>query len=218
MADATPTLDLKSRELAGLLAWAIPGMGHLYQGRTAKGVAFFLVILSLFVYGSRFGHGRVVYLRWDKGEQRWSYPMQLGVGLAAVPALLDHFGWRPNFAAAIPFLASYQAKPLEQNELETLADRLQVDRPADMTPDAGGAALADKLRGAGHGYVVAMAEVCELHRVFGVRMDVALVYTMIAGLLNILAIYDAVAGPAYWREDEDEKLQRQADRKATATA
>lgn len=45
-------------------------------------------------------------------------------------------------------------------------------------------------------------EMDDLHRELGKKIDIALVYTMIAGLLNVLAIYDAVAGPAWWNEEQ----------------
>ena len=41
---ATEPLEIELRQpwLAALLAWAIPGAGHIYQGRTAKGLLFFV--------------------------------------------------------------------------------------------------------------------------------------------------------------------------------
>ncbi len=38
-------VDLRNRYLAALLAWLIPGAGHLYQGRRTKGQLFFVCIL-----------------------------------------------------------------------------------------------------------------------------------------------------------------------------
>ena len=43
-----------------------------------------------------------------------------------------------------------------------------------------------------------------LHGTLGKQFDLAVVYTWIAGLLNILAIWDAFEGPAYGYGDEDE--------------
>lgn len=43
------------------------------------------------------------------------------------------------------------------------------------------------------------------HRELGSRFELGIVYTMIAGLLNILAIFDAYDGPAY--EDEDDETR-----------
>ncbi len=62
----------------------------------------------------------------------------------------------------------------------------------------------------------------ELHRDLGNQFDLARVYTWIAGLLNILAIWDALDGPAYGRgdeedeEEEDEKKDDEAAKKAPA--
>ncbi|MGQ0636299.1 MAG: DUF6677 family protein [Planctomycetaceae bacterium] len=48
------------------------------------------------------------------------------------------------------------------------------------------------------------SELDAAHRKLGSRFELGVVYTMIAGLLNILAIYDALEGPAYEDEEEDE--------------
>lgn len=42
----------------------------------------------------------------------------------------------------------------------------------------------------------------ELHRQYGKRVEIAVVYTMVAGLLNMLAVYDALAGPAMYHEEQ----------------
>ena len=54
-------IDLRNRPLAALLAWLIPGAGHLYQGRYTKGVLFMVCILSAWVLGFALGGGHVVY-------------------------------------------------------------------------------------------------------------------------------------------------------------
>ena len=79
-------IDLKNPWIAGLLAWAIPGLGHLYQGRTGKGLLFFICILGTFAYGLYLGGGKVVYaaVPWEQ-QFRWQYFCQLGVGLPAHP-------------------------------------------------------------------------------------------------------------------------------------
>lgn len=50
----------------------------------------------------------------------------------------------------------------------------------------------------------------QLHRELGKMHELALVFTWIAGLLNLLAIWDALEGPAYGyglKDDDDEKEQ-----------
>ena len=36
------------------------------------------------------------------------------------------------------------------------------------------------------------------------RFEIGTLYTVVAGLLNLLAVYDAFAGPAYPQEEEDD--------------
>ena len=37
--------------VACVLAWLVPGLGHLYLGKKGRGVAFFVVVLAMFVLG-----------------------------------------------------------------------------------------------------------------------------------------------------------------------
>jgi hypothetical protein len=92
-------IDLKNRRLAALLAWLLPGLGHLYQGRNGKGVLFFVCIVGTFVYGLYIGEGRVVYAATSdvlsrKFLDRWQYICQVGVGLPALPAYVQ--AWRAD--------------------------------------------------------------------------------------------------------------------------
>jgi ABC-type sugar transport system permease subunit len=48
-------INLKDPRVAALLAWLVPGLGHFYQGRTAKGVLFSVCILGTFLYRTFFG-------------------------------------------------------------------------------------------------------------------------------------------------------------------
>ena len=97
-------INLKDPAMAGLLAWLIPGLGHWYQGRRAKAVLYFVAIMGLFVFGlylgggsyvdpdggkHELGYGRAVYFSWRAGDKRWNYLCQVGVGLAALPALVQ---------------------------------------------------------------------------------------------------------------------------------
>ncbi|HLJ10132.1 MAG TPA: DUF6677 family protein, partial [Planctomycetaceae bacterium] len=46
------------------------------------------------------------------------------------------------------------------------------------------------------------------HKELGGRFELGVVYTMIAGLLNILAIYDAFEGPAYEEEEDETQIDK----------
>lgn len=151
-------VELKDPGLAAFLAWLLPGLGHLYQGRLAKGTLFMVCILGTFFYGLFLGQGKVVYASWRPEDRRLAYICQVGVGLPALPALI-------------------QTRRVREHK-EPLFGGI-------MKPPENGAELDRWHR--------------ELHRYF----ELGTVYTMIAGLLNVLAIYDAWGGPAASDEDEE---------------
>ena len=84
----------KNPWISGLLAFLIPGAGHLYQGRTAKGLIYLCSILGLFVWGQKLGEGMVVYNLPEKGGMlrnlTLSYAAHLGTGAVAMPALIQN--------------------------------------------------------------------------------------------------------------------------------
>lgn len=204
-------LDLRNPGVAALLAWLVPGLGHFYQGRMAKALLFFVTICGLFFYGSWLGSWRVVYLRWDNEEWRFSYLGQFAAGLPALPAVFDALDMRPAFARLLPKLAKYESKPLTRRELELLCERMEVHQGGET------AQLVERLADKGVNYVVTLDEVDDLHRKYGVTMHIAAIYTLIAGLLNVLVIYDAAAGPAHLQEDEaEDEAKRARDQGATA--
>jgi TM2 domain-containing membrane protein YozV len=158
---------LKDPALAALLAWLVPGLGHIYQGRTAKGILFFVCLMTTFAYGCYLGGsptvgwGRVVYVAWRDDDTRLAYLCQVGIGLPALPAIvqasLAKKGKEPRWNG---FMAPPQPEGLRS------------------------------------------------------YFDLGTAYTMIAGLLNILAVYDAWGGPVFMEpakkedEDEEEKNER----------
>src|ERR1700755_2260605 len=88
-------IDLKDPRLAAFLAWLVPGLGHIYQRRTGKGILFFVCIVGTFFYGMYLGSNRVHYASTADVctmrflQDRWQYVCQLGVGLPALPALVQ---------------------------------------------------------------------------------------------------------------------------------
>ncbi len=169
-------LDLKDPFVAAFLAWLIPGLGHLYQGRTGKGLLYMVCILGTFSYGLfALGEGRAVYASWNPDPPRLAYLCQVGVGLPALPAVVQAMRTRAN-------------KP-------QLWGRLMAPPRYHQMP---GDANADNL------------SLHELHVRLHRYLELATVYTMIAGLLNLLVIYDAWEGPLYLPEsvakpDDDEQ-------------
>lgn len=172
------TVDLKDPALSAFLAWLIPGLGHLYQGRTAKAVLFFVCILGTFVYGvylggrGDLGYGRAVYLSFREGDKRLPFLCQVGIGLPALPALIQ--ATRVGKGQP-PLWGGFMAPPrIEGDFAPALRDSPSLD---------------------------------ELNKQLPMRFELATVYTMIAGLLNVLAIYDAWGGPVFTerKEEEDEE-------------
>lgn len=158
-------VDLRNRPLAAFLAWLIPGAGHIYQGRHTKGGLFFVCILSAWVLGFALGGGHVVYASWQPGDKRWHYFLQAGVGVAALPALVQgdrmrrHTVHGRTMDSYEPLWGGFMAPP-HRPVIESEADEVSAWYAR---------------RGAGY--------------------EMGTWYTVIAGLLNILVIYDAYGGP-----------------------
>ena len=166
-----PPIDLKDPVVAGLLAWLFPGAGHFYQGRWAKGVLFLVWIFGMFLWGLYLssspatGPARAVYFSFRTGDWRLYYLGQVGVGLPALPALLQ--------AAIVG------------DEDGAALERLHGPAPPGGRPDR-------RAPGRARPRECTVADVYDkLNRWF----ELASVYTLIAGLLNILAVYDACCGP-----------------------
>ena len=147
-------IDLRQPGLAALWAWLWPGAGHLYQRRYAKGVLYMVCILSTYFFGLAMGGGHVVYVSWNSSEWRWQYICQVGVGIPALPAIIE-------------------------------ARRAKMGRPTLF----GGIMAPPRITSDGD-------ELAQWHKKYHLYFELGTLYTMIAGLLNVLAIYDAYAGPA----------------------
>jgi hypothetical protein len=167
--------------LAGLLSYLVPGLGQIYQGRTAKGVVFCVCVYTLFFYGMYLGAGRAtvngaeyvvssnVYLPDTAAKNnpfslpslaanlynRPQFAGQFWVGIAAWPAIWQYWNFNKGLANdSDPLLGTFQRTPSEAslNAVHTSGDKL---------------------------------------------IELGWVYTVIAGVLNIMVIYDALAGPTY---------------------
>ncbi len=158
-------IDLRNRPLAALLAWLIPGAGHFYQGRRTKGAIYMVCILSVWILGFALGGGHVVYASWQPGDKRWHYLLQAGVGAAALPALVQGDRMR---------------RYTEFGETRS-----------DYSPLWGGF-MAPPIRPVIENRA---DEVSAWYARRGAGYEMGTWYTVIAGLLNILVIYDAYGGP-----------------------
>jgi hypothetical protein len=160
----TIEVDLRQPGTAAFLAWLWPGAGHVYQGRYAKGALFMICILSTYFIGLTIGEGHVVYASWTKEDKRWQYICQVGVGLPALPALVQN---RRVMADKEPLLGGIMAPPRQPVQPEG----------KDM--------------------------LASWHESLSGNFDLGTLYTMIAGLLNVLAICDAYSGPFVPSSDKE---------------
>ena len=179
--------------LAAVLSYLLPGLGQVVQGRIGKGVLFFVGIYGLFFYGMWMGQMKNVWL--PDATELPDADVPVAGKLFGVPKALYY---RPQFVgqfwigmAAWPALMQYASTPPE--------------------PDAetGGPPPTKYL---GH-YMQAPNEAAlnDLQRNGNKLWDLGWVYTVIAGVLNVLVIYDAFAGPVVRDEDEPDAAPAQPE-------
>ena len=150
----------------------------MYQRRYAKGLLFMVCILGTYFYGLALGGGHSVYASFTKNDRRWQYICQIGVGLPALPAVVQNI--RVAKMKKPPLFGGIMAPPYQY-------DPRDPQNSLDINPEG-----ADRL--------------AEWHRRYPFEM--ATLYTMVAGLLNVLAIYDAYAGPMATPPEEEKKKKR----------
>jgi hypothetical protein len=177
--------------VAAILSYLIPGLGQIYQGRVSKGLMFMVCLLGMFIGGQVLGDWRNVYLPpIDPGNQAPAPRGRFGGIFRAVgdffPALLGRWHYGGQFwigIAAWPAIWQYNNLPVPSMEKSPFLHNLQKTQvdPADFNVEQN---MNVYLRNQDK------------------TPDVAWVYTVVAGILNILVIYDAFAGPAHGSEEE----------------
>ncbi|MFP4140342.1 MAG: DUF6677 family protein [Phycisphaerae bacterium] len=152
--------------VAALLAWLIPGAGHIYIGRPVRGAVICIAIAATFWAGIAIGGVMTV----DYHYQRWWFYGQMCTGVHGV------VGWyRQNRVYAelqqdprigrIVVPATGQVTPQQM----LVDERLSENPHRDANDPLSGLALATPMDNA------------------------ARAYTGIAGLLNLLCIFDVIA-------------------------
>jgi hypothetical protein len=216
-ANPAPTLPssypLPHPAFSALLSFAVPGLGQIYQGlatnnhtRLLKGCLFLISIWGMFSYGFARSHWRNVYvphiqedfIEEDQQQRRVNrsyhffgkplpplvgnlchrpqYVMQFFAGLPAWPALWNYFF--PDQ----PIFGKYQESPgsLIKGGLPTRRDHRDTYEEQDNR--------------------------IQTSEEMGRLWDLYWIYTVVAGALNLLVIYDAYAGPVKFKVvDKKEK-------------
>jgi len=186
--DDGSVIDLKSPALAAALSWLVPGLGQLYQGRTLKARLFMGPLLAAVVAGLLIGGGRVAYWQWGPGDRRLAFIGQAGIGIVALPALFQ--AARLAGPAREPFLgSSWFAPPLRPGQPVSARYAATVARrDPEAAFDAPGPANLARCR---------VDELSLWHRRLGRLFEIGTLYTVLAGMLNLLVVYDAWSGPLH---------------------
>jgi TM2 domain-containing membrane protein YozV len=165
--------------LGALLSYLVPGLGQICQGRFGKGLLFFFCLYGLFFYGMALGSWQNVYLP-DVVRQNGNTSPLFRFGLN-VYNRLPFAGQFWIGVAAWPAL--YQYGQFDDNE--------------DTGPIFGQFERAPRSE----------ETINKLQREGNKTWDLGWVYTVIAGVLNILVIYDALAGPAFAEGELRQRLE-----------
>lgn len=179
MPDATPPANVALPQrpldpLAAVLSYLVPGLGQIWQGRYGKGVLFLVCLLGLFFFGMYQGGWRNVYI--DVAEQQaGKKPASVNV-VDSLVAKARFFGQFWIGVAAWPAVIQYATTPADAN-VNVAGEGHPVFGTFQRRPTE--TEMNDQLRNSDK------------------TPDLGWTYTVIAGVLNILVIYDALAGAAF---------------------
>jgi len=154
---------------SAFLSYLVPGLGQIYQGRITKGLLFFFGIYILFFYGMWMGQWKNV---WIPYVQNLPEVIVFGYKLDGFPKSLSY---RPQFIAQ--FWIGIAAWP-------AIIQYIVYDPHKDHNPYIGKYQRAPSEH-----------ELNLIQRKSTKRWDLGWVLTVIAGVLNLLVIYDALSGP-----------------------
>lgn len=192
--DDGSVIDLGRPAVAALLSWLVPGLGQLVQGRTLKGGLFMGSLLAALVTGLWLGEGRVVYASWRPGDTRLAFLGQAGIGAVAVPAVLQALALDGPLRQ--PLGASpWFAPPLRSGQVVSPAYAARLQRAEPGIEFAGGGPPARCV----------VDQLSLWHARLGRGFDIGTLYTVIAGMLNLLVVFDAWAGPLRDAHDDEAK-------------
>jgi hypothetical protein len=196
----TLTINLRDPWLAALLAWLVPGLGHMYQRRWGKGGVLMTCILATFFYGLWLGCGRVVYASFREGDTHYAYLCQVVTGLPALPAVVQAVRMS-SIPPKAPLWDGLMAPPIVPGQV---VPRAWIESERAKYPDDPEFKKFDTydprdpnatyLRYSANGESTDQSARWQYQ--LGGFYDLGTVFTMVAGLLNVLAIWDAWGGPA----------------------
>lgn len=200
-------IELREPHLAALLAWLFPGAGHLYQRRYAKGALFMICILSIFIYGLALGGGRCVYASTRPNDFRWQFFFQVGAGAVTFPALVQNAVTKDG---GDPFWVLCDRYPIKSELPPNWFDKeFEIVEP---DSDYEGETYKDGFMAPPDGPISTESEqvdtIAMWHRDMKQLYDLGTLFTIVAGLLNLLVVYDAYAGPMVISPTEKKRREK----------
>jgi hypothetical protein len=166
---------------AAFLSYLVPGLGQVYQGRVAKGVLYLVCIYTLFIWGMALGHWKNVFL---PDPTRLPPVHLLPVGGRSFPILSGPLkGPMAAVAHRVQFLGQVWMG---------IAVWPAIWQYYHFDPSESGDRVLGDFQREPEERVLN-----QLQNEDDKRWDLGWVFTVIAGVLNIMVIYDAFAGPAF---------------------
>jgi len=223
MASATltdkPPITRPLSPVAGVLSYLVPGLGQIVQGRVGKGLLFLVCVYALFFRGLWLGTSTVtlegvsyhvsgnVYLPDAADEEnrdrqlppliqnlytRPQFAGQFWVGVAVWPAIVQYLHHDRKVVREIDNRLYELRRKLSQAGAEDDPEKIRAEiAHLESHPKYRHPILGDFMR-------EPSAEATNvINNANDKRLELAWVFTVIAGVLNIMVIYDAVAGAAY---------------------
>jgi hypothetical protein len=155
--------------VAAFLSYLVPGLGQIVQGRVGKGLMFMVSLLGMFFLGQAMGQWRNVYIPEPEDGLRQPSVTRVAAGI------FQRWHYAGQFfigIAAWPALWQFYDMRVPEGPFWHDFQRGPRSRGEE-----------DEL----NAFIVNSDK----------TPDLGWVYTVIAGMLNILVIYDAFAGPAF---------------------
>jgi hypothetical protein len=162
---------------AAVLSYLLPGLGQVVQGRIGKGFLFFFGLYGMFFYGMANGSWKNVWIPQPEEVQP-----------------TDIFGWKID--SGLPKSLISRREFCGQVWIGVAAwpaiiQYATFNKTKDTHPFLGSFQRCPP-----------EAELNELQRNADKRWDLGWVFTVVAGMLNLLVIYDAFAGPMFKNVEE----------------
>jgi hypothetical protein len=155
-------------------------------------------LVGILLAGLWIGGGKVVYCQWRPGARRLEFIGQAGIGAVAIPAVIQAWSLAGAGRPLVP--GGLFVPPLVRNQPVSPAFAARLER---TEPGMSFSRIAPG------GWCTSGADQLSLwYLQLGRFFDIGTLYATIAGLLNLLVVYDAWAGPL--RDAEAGKEQRQA--------